>query len=136
MIAIRDYEEGDVFQLLLREGDAFGTVQDLPFPAWTMTQDDRPIACGGVVQAGQGVGNLWLFVTDEARGHGLKLSRFARKVVIRLFAVMRFHRVQTVIRADKKEYRRWAELMGFQQEAVLRKAGPSQQDLLLYSRVI
>ncbi len=134
---IESYTEGDVYQLNLREGDCLGVPPiDQPPPAWTMKKDGRPIACGGIVHIGGGVGVVWVQATDEVRGHGLKLCKFARKAVHVAFARMKFHRIQATVRTDRPEYCRWAELMGFEREGLMRKATPSKEDVFLYARVI
>ena len=135
-IVIDSYTEGDVYKLDIREGDGLGIPpMDQPPPAWTMKKDGRPIACGGVVHVGGGIGVVWVQVTDEARGYGLKLCRFARIAMKIVFEDMKFHRVQATVRADRPEYRRWAELMGFECEGLMKKAAPDQSDLYLYARV-
>ena len=135
-IVIDSYTEGDVYKLDIREGDGLGIPpMDQPPPAWTMKKDGWPIACGGVVHVGGGIGVVWVQVTDEARGYGLKLCRFARIAMKIVFEDMKFHRVQATVRADRPEYRRWAELMGFECEGLMKKAAPDQSDLYLYARV-
>ena len=135
-VVFDNYQEGDIYELGIREGDDLGVVlQDHPFPAWTMRIDGEVAACGGVVNAGGGVGNGWVFVSEKARGHGKALTRFVRGALDRLFDVMRYHRIQTVIRVDRPEYERWATLFGFEKECVLRKASPAQEDLFLFARV-
>ena len=137
VVSFRDYEEGDVYRLDLREGDTLGVVlQDHPFPAWTMMDGDEVIACMGVLDAGGGVGNLWMYVTDKARGHAIPLFRFCQSALRRLFDVMQFHRIQTVIRTDRPEYERWAQMFGFEKEGLLRKATSAQEDLYLFARVV
>lgn len=137
VVSFRDYEEGDVYRLDLREGDTLGVVlQDHPFPAWTMMDGDEVIACMGVLDAGGGVGNLWMYVTDKARGHAIPLFRFCQSALRRLFDVMRFHRIQTVIRTDRPEYERWAQMFCFEKEGLLRKATSAQEDLYLFARVV
>lgn len=134
---IDSYEEGDVFKLDLREGDSLGIPpMDMPSPAWTMKEDGNPIACGGIMHVGGGVGVVWVQATDKVRGHGLKLCRFAKQAVQIVFEEMKFHRIQATVRADRPEYRRWAEMMGFECEGLMRKATPNQQDVYLYARVI
>ena len=134
---IDSYTEGDASKLDIREGDGLGIPpMDQPPPAWTMKKDGRPIACGGIVHVGGGIGVVWVQVTDEARGYGLKLCRFARTAVRIVFEDMKFHRIQATVRADRPEYMRWAELMGFECEGLMKKAAPDKTDLFLYARVI
>ncbi len=134
---IDSYSEDDIYKLDIREGDGIGVpLTNHPPPAWTMKEDGRPIACGGVVHAGGGVGVIWMYTTDAARGHGVKLCRFAKTAINIVFEEMRFHRLQAVIRADRPEYTRWARLMGFECEGLMKKAAPDKTDLYLFARVV
>ncbi len=136
VVSFRNYEEGDVYRLDMRDGDTLGVVvQDHPFPAYTMLDGEEVIACMGVVDAGGGVGNLWMYVTDKARGHAIPLFRFCRAGLDKVFDVMRFHRIQTVIRTDRPEYVKWALMFGFEKEGLLQQATSSREDLYLFARV-
>ena len=131
------YTEGDVFKLKIREGDGLGVpAKDEIGFGWTMKKDGKPIGCGGFQDIGQGIGMVWVMLTDEVRGHGKKLCRFARSATDIAFEEMGWHRIQAAVRCDRPEYQRWAELMGFEQEGRLRKAAPDKTDLYLYARVI
>lgn len=130
------YEAGDVAQLEVRPGDGFGTpTEDQPGLAWTMKAAGKPVACGGFVEIGYGVAMVWVIASDGVRGHGRKFCRFARRATRIACEEMGWHRVQAAVRADRREYQRWAELMGFEREGVLRKAAPDKSDLCLYARV-
>ncbi len=137
VVMFRDYEEGDVYRLDIREGDTIGVIlQDFPTPGWTMFSETDILACGGIVQAGGGVGNVWAYISDKARGHGVSLLRFSRSAMDRALSIMLFHRLQTVVRTDRPEYERFVELLGFEKEGRLRKATSTQEDLFLYARTI
>jgi RimJ/RimL family protein N-acetyltransferase len=134
---IEGYTDGDVHLLDIRDGDGFGVPpKDERGPAWTMKKDGRPIACGGFVGIGDGMAVVWVMATDEVRGHGMKLCRFARNATKIVFETMGWHRIHAAVRVDRPEYQRWAELMGFEREGCMRKAAPDKTDLYLYARVI
>ena len=100
-----------------------------------MKKGERPIGCGGFVEIDTGIGMVWMMLTDEVRGHGLKLSRFARWATEIAFECTGWHRIQTAVRCDRPEYQRWAKLMGYECEGRLRKAAPDKTDIYLYARV-
>ncbi len=134
---IDSYTPGDVFALDIRDGDGLGIPpEDEVGFGWTMKKEGRPIGCGGFLDIGQGIGLVWVMLSDEVRGHGTKLSRFARKATDIAFETMGWHRIQAAVRCDRPEYQRWARLMGFECEGRLRKAAPDKTDLYLYARVI
>lgn len=136
-IVIDGYKKGDVYKLKLREGDGFGVPpeEEIGF-GWTMKKDGHPIGCGGFVHVDDGIGLVWMMMTDEVRGHGMKLCRFARRAVKIAFEEMGWHRIHAAVRVDRPEYMRWAQLMGFQCEGRLRKAAPDKTDLYVYARVL
>lgn len=130
-------QPGDVEQLKVRPGDALGVPpKDEVGFGWTMKKGGRPIGCGGFFTISEGVGMVWVILSDEVRGHGKKLCQFARDATQIAFEEMGWHRIQSAVRCDKPEYQRWAELMGFEKEGRLRKATPDKVDLFLYARVI
>ncbi len=136
-IVIDGYTKGDVHLLNVRDGDGFGVPpEDESGFGWTMKLDGKPIGCGGFQGIGQGIGVVWVMLSDEVRGHGLKLCRFARMATDIAFEEMGWHRIQAAVRCDMPEYQRWAELMGFECEGRLRKAAPDKTDLYLYAKVI
>lgn len=133
---IRPYEEDDVFKVKIRLGDPLGAVVgNYPGPAWTMEKDGRVIAVMGITAVSGGIGLVWSFISDEARGHGKMMVKFAREKMKFALTEMRFHRLQAVVREDRPEYQRFAELMGFQKEGLMRKACANGDDLWLYSRI-
>ncbi len=130
------YRKGDVFALKIRDGDGFGVPpEDEVGFGWTMKKAGRPIGCGGFLDIGQGIGLVWVMLSDEVRGHGVKLCRFARTATEIAFEEMGWHRIQAAVRCDRPEYQRWARMMGFECEGRLRKAAPDKTDLYLYARV-
>lgn len=136
-IVIDGYTKGDAAKLNVRPGDGLGIQpEDQPSPAWTMKKDGHPIACGGFVDIGHGIAMVWVIASDEVRGHGRMLCRFARQAIDIVTEDLGWHRIQAVVRCDRPEYERWARLMGFEREGRLRKAAPDKSDLYLYARVL
>ena len=131
------YRIGDVFQLTLRENDDYGTETIYEYDdndvAFTLLVDDQPAACFGIVEADKGVGFLWGYVSDRANGHGKYMIRFLKGVLDR--AMGRYHRLQSNVRADRKDYIRFSELLGLEKEALMRKATANKMDLWLFARV-
>ena len=74
-------------------------------------------------------------MSDEVRGHGLRLTRFTRTATEIVMKAKGWHRIQATVRCDKPEYQRWARLMGFECEGRLRKAAPDKSDVYLFARV-
>lgn len=136
-IEFNPYEDGDVFAVRLRDGDPLGSpVCDYPGPAWSLKSGDEVLMCFGIHLVGAGSGMLWAFFSDEARGHGLKIIKFAKPIIDGAFEKYRYHRIQAIVRADREEYQRFIELFGFEKEGLMRQATANRQDIWLYSRVL
>lgn len=134
-IDFRPYEEGDVYRIRIRNGDAMGELISIPDgEKWTMTKDGEPIACAGFMTVEDGIAVLWSFISDEARGHGLMLVRFARRLINGALAD-EFHRIQCMVRADRPEYIRFARAIGLEPEGLLRKATKDKIDLWSMAKV-
>jgi RimJ/RimL family protein N-acetyltransferase len=138
VVKFRPYQQGDVFELEIREGDDYGTSTIYEYDddvlSFTLEVDGTPVMCWGIVEADQGVGHLWAYISDAARGHGLTIVKFARRVINNAIRFM-FHRIQATVRADDEEYTRFIELFGLNKEGLMRKATVNQMDLWLYARV-
>jgi RimJ/RimL family protein N-acetyltransferase len=136
VVRFRPYEEGDIYAIKLREGDAMGTaVKKYDGPGWTMLIDEKPVACYGVGNVDGRVGFLWAFISDEARGHGVKMIKEGRKMINHALADLGFERVQSIVRADRPEYKRFSLALGLECEGLLRKAADNGQDIWLFAKV-
>lgn len=136
MITFDTYEPGDVAKLDIRDGDLFeATFVEPPLPAWTMKDNGMPIACGGIMDQGHGLGVVWMFVSDGARGHGRDLYRFSTNALEFAENELGMYRIHTLVRTDVPEYLRWAQLFGFDLEGRLVKAAPDRRDVYLLARV-
>lgn len=138
VVEFRPYRKGDVFELELRVGDDYGSKQIYEYEddviAFTLLEDDKPIMCWGIVEMLPGVGHMWAYITDEARGHGIAIVRHGRRIIDRTLGTI-FHRLQSNVRADSEEYMRFTELFGFEKEGLMRQATADRKDLWMYARV-
>jgi RimJ/RimL family protein N-acetyltransferase len=137
VVRFRPYEENDVYAVKLRAGDAMGTaVMKYDGPAWTMVNDkDEPIACYGVSPITEKIGFLWAFISDEARGNGIKMIKEGRKMINHALSDLGLHRVQSIVRADRPEYKRFSLALGLECEGLMRKAADNGQDIWLFAKV-
>ena len=136
MVILYPYVQGDLYEIDMRAGDDIGDeVREHPGPSWTLKDEGEVLACFGICNIYGGVGTAWAFVSDKARHHGASLPKAMIAKLKECFDVMKFHRLQTVVRPDMKEYLRFVELIGFEREGLMRKATPRKQDVLLYSMV-
>ena len=97
--------------------------------AFTTVFDGRIVACAGIEQMWEGVGQAWaLCVNDIGKIH---MSPRANRD--KFFEIARpFRRVQAPLRADLPAGIKFAEYMGFIQESVMKRYNPDGTDALMY----
>ena len=137
MVVCQTYQLGDREYLDGREGDLLGGEEfdEESGPTWTLLVDGFPMAIFGYVNVSPGVYEMWSEVSDLARGHGLAAIRLVNQIQEMAFRNLEMHRLQATCRADREEYTRFLEIMGFEREGVLRQVTPNRKDLILYSMV-
>jgi RimJ/RimL family protein N-acetyltransferase len=82
----------------------------------TVRVDGVIVACMGVVRLWPGVGEVWCFVTAEARKHRKTLCSAALWGVERGIEQLGLHRVQAHVRMDFPAGLRWIKYLGFSPE--------------------
>ena len=137
MVVCQTYQLGDREYLEAREGDLLGgdEFDEESGPTWTLLVDDIPATIFGFVNTSPGVYELWAEASDTVRGHGFAVIRLVNQIIELAFKNLEMHRLQATCRADREEYTRFMEIMGFEREGVLRQVTPNRKDLILYSMV-
>jgi RimJ/RimL family protein N-acetyltransferase len=94
----------------------------------------RPVACFGFLPFWTGVAEMWLLIEERGRKYGKSLTRAA--LTVRDFAVLsnNLHRLQITVRCGDIRAIKWAQAIGFEQEAVLHRYGPDQSDFYIFAR--
>jgi RimJ/RimL family protein N-acetyltransferase len=131
-MVVRPYQKGDITKIRIRIGDDWGGFSEnavLSGLAYTLFENGKPVASGGIIPAWEGVGGAWCVISDDVRGQGLRLTRVAKDLMRSTMAIMKIHRLQAFVRTDQPEYRRWAEVFGFEVEGIARCAAPDKTDL-------
>lgn len=86
-------------------------------PAWTALLGEIPIGCGGFIEHWQGRATAWAILSDDAGPHLLALTREVRRRLIRHSA----GRIEAQTLLGFQPAARWARLIGFEPECVLRQ---------------
>jgi hypothetical protein len=84
--------------------------------AWTLMRAGRVIGCGGVIDRGSGRGEAWALIAQDAGPAMLAATRAVR----RYFQTAPFRRIEAATACRFAPGRRWAEMLGFQPEGVMR----------------
>ena len=127
-------EFGRVSAAQLRELKELMIAQAQNGTAITAYLHGKPMACFGFLPIWTGVAEMWLLIEERGRKYGKSLTRAA--LVVRDYAVLsnNLHRLQITVRCSDIRAVRWAQAIGFEQEAVLRRYGPDQSDFYIFAR--
>ena len=135
---IRQYEFGDVLALgEQKEETPFLQDEDLMEHeniTWTYMDGNKVVAIIGVVKMWSGVGQCFA-MTRKHYHKGVGYTRGTIRKMDDAMKVMELSRMQTYVRADRPDFRRWAELLGMDCEGLMRKSSPDGGDMYLYARV-
>jgi hypothetical protein len=86
-------------------------------PCWTALVDDRPIASAGFQECWEGRAIAWAILGETAGRHMAALTRAVRRAL----ACHPAERIEAQALLDFAPAMRWARLLGFMPETVLRK---------------
>lgn len=95
--------------------------------------DGKIVFCAGIDDLWDGVGNVWLVLSDDA--HKYPRVFWALKALLGGRIQLEYHRLSCVVKASWKEAKRFAEWFGFKKEATMKKYGPNGEAYCLYARV-
>jgi len=102
--------------------------------AYTFFDGDRPVYCGGVRIYWPGAGEAWILMIAGIKRYCSVHVR-AKLMFEYVIKMHELDRVQAYARADRPEFARYLEYMGFEKEALCRKFGPGGIDSFLYARI-
>jgi hypothetical protein len=103
--------------------------------AWTIESDGKPIACAGIVMWWKGVGEAWMIASPEAVKHKISFIKALKAGLEIIIKTYEMHRVESKVRVGFESAIRINEILGFKQDAVLKKFTPDGQDVILFSIV-
>ncbi len=100
--------------------------------AIAIMDEDSCIGAYGYIDMWNGVVRIWALFSEELLTHyWMSLSKNARKL---LFDDKDFHRVEATCHRDDKTGALFLEWLGFEQEGLMKKYGPTGEDFYLYAR--
>lgn len=136
MIRISPYKCGDIFKINamekefdLGEQDILATRENVA--AYSVFDGEKIIAVFGFTRIFEHVYEGWSILSEDIKKIPVTVVRIAR-IAIR---TLKARRIQMTTRFDLECGKRWARLLGFEQEGILRKYGPDGADHILYARV-
>jgi RimJ/RimL family protein N-acetyltransferase len=98
---------------------------------WTALVDGAPVACAGLVEQWHGRALAWALIGDAAGRHFVSITR----AVKRALNLAHYRRVEAQVDAEFSAGIRWAQLLGFEVESIMRKFTPEGRDAFMYVRI-
>jgi RimJ/RimL family protein N-acetyltransferase len=100
-------------------------------PAFSCEVSGKIIGCGGLLRWWPGRASGWTLLSKET---GQYMPRITR-VVIRFLEIAEESRIEITVDDGFEAGYRWAELLGFKRECLMRKYLSDGRDVWLYSRI-
>jgi hypothetical protein len=100
-------------------------------PAFVAEADGKPVACFGVVERHPNVCHAWGILDTDSGRHMLGLTRAVRQWL----ETAPYHRIDIAVAREFDAGHRWALLLGFTFEGMMRRYLPAGGDAALYARV-
>lgn len=100
-------------------------------PCWSVFVGGRVVACGGLCAQWEGRAVAWAIISE-----GAPLVAVTRSAIHVLGLPGIPRRVECFVDVSFQEGIRWAEMLGFQREGLMRAFSPDGRDHLLFARVV
>jgi len=115
------------------EGDAKNLEQD--HLAFTGIVNNKPIFAAGMKMIWGQVAEGWVIASSDMWKHPLGVAKAIKKDFARVAKEHNIKRVQTAIRKDFAQGKRFAEWLGLEREGLMRKWGFDGSDQYMYARL-
>lgn len=100
-------------------------------PAYTVMDGPNVLACAGLAECWETRAQAWTILGAVS---GIKFVRL-HKMVSRFLDMQSYTRIEMTVDHDFAQGHRWAKLLGFEWEGLMRKYNPTGKDCDLYARV-
>ena len=99
---------------------------------YTAFNDEQIIAFSGVLERWEGYGTAWTYILTKDRYDLLFITRAVKSFIE---TCCDYRRLELTVAKDFDAGHRWATLLGFSPEGVMRRYDPSGRDHVLYARI-
>lgn len=105
-------------------------------PAYTGIAGEVILGCAGVVIVWQGMGSVWMTLSEEAALYRIWMTRTVKRCLADIMRAYDLHRLEAVVRADNERNQRWIEALGFAREGGTARAyTQDRQDAVRYELI-
>lgn len=100
--------------------------------AYTAIDGDEPVACCGLVEQWEGRALAWALLAENiGPGRFVRVTRAVR----RFLDMADYRRIEMQVDAEHAQAIRWAQMLGFEVEAMLRAFLPDGRDAFQFVRI-
>lgn len=99
--------------------------------AYSAITNDGVVACAGIQEIWDGRGLAWSILGNTS---GQNMARIHR-AVLRALNICPYKRVEMYVNSTFSDGCRWADMLGFEREGLMRSFFPSGLDAYLYARM-
>ena len=100
-------------------------------PAYTVLAGEKPVMCAGVAEMWANRYAAWAWLAKDAGPHMVGLTR----IVDDYLNTRPYRRIEAYVDARFPQGHRWAKMLRFEFEGLMRSFGTSGQDMAMYSRI-
>lgn len=113
-------------------GDDYGPALEAGGNGYTAIVDGRPVACAGIVEQWRGRGLAWALLAGDIGPHCfVRVTRAVRRAL----DLSPLRRVEAHVDVRFNQGIRWARMLGFEAESVMRSFTPDGGDAFMYVRI-
>lgn len=94
-----------------------------------------PVACFGAVDIWDGVAEMWMLIEERGREMPIFLTKAGIAYRDYIVIAKNLHRLQITVKCSDTRAFRWAKLLGFEQEAVMKRYDTDANDFYLMARI-
>jgi hypothetical protein len=100
-------------------------------PAYAVLAGEKPVMCAGVAEMWANRYAAWAWLAKDAGPHMVGLTR----IVDDYLNTRPYRRIEAYVDARFPQGHRWAKMLRFEFEGLMRSFGTSGQDMAMYSRI-
>ena len=103
--------------------------------SWTAMKTGKPLLCFGIRPAWKNVGEAWLLPGKDIGDYAISVVRYSRKFFTELLRNGEYARIHITVRADNDTALKFAKVLGFEVEGIMRNFGPDGVSCYMMARI-
>ncbi len=113
---------------------SMGLLENQSTATRTVFNNGRVISIVGLIPLNAGVAEVWTVPSERIKEVPLGYTRYVKALISAYSTFMNLHRLQMSVEEGFEMGLRWAKLLGFEVEGLMKKYGPDQKNHLLMGR--